>query len=72
MNDDASAKKEAVSIISEVLGNDTGVLFSLYFKKRHLEEILTTLAELLTDYMGEKKAKEISENIYKKYHQAYP
>lgn len=72
MNDEASAKKEAVAIISDVLGTDTGVLFSLYFKKRRLEDILATLAELLTDFMGETKAKEITEGLYKKYHQTYP
>lgn len=71
MNDEASARKEAAAIVSEMLGSETGQLFSLSIKKKKLEEILGSLADLLVEFMGEIKAKEITEHIYNKYHKTY-
>lgn len=60
-------RAEAVAVISEVLGKDTATLYSVYLEKKDVEEVLATLAELLTSYMGEKKAKEITAELYDRY-----
>ncbi len=67
MDNDIDVRQEAVTIISSVLGEKTASLYSKYYEDKSVKVILSSLDELLTEHMGQKKADEVTEAIYNKY-----
>lgn len=67
MDDQKEIRKEAARIISDALGNETGLLYDLYLKNKTIEEILIALEDLLNEYLGDKKTKEIIDELHHKY-----
>ncbi len=54
-----SIKNKAVSLINDYFGEDTAKMYADFYKTQEDSVVLTSLLQLLTEFMGETGAKEV-------------
>jgi hypothetical protein len=54
-----NVKQIAVSIVSQYMGTTTAIMYQEYYKDKDEKMVLSSIKELLNEYLGEKKSSEI-------------
>ncbi len=68
MSNTKELKKALVQLITSTMGNRTGQLFNQFYHETSRPQHLLSVAEnLLTDFLGSKKAKDELDPIYQKF-----
>ena len=60
-------KEEIISLYLRYFGSQTADNYSNFYADKDIKIVLTSATELITEYAGESKSKEILGDIYKRY-----
>ena len=64
MAEQLNLQSEAVNVVRSTFGNNTAALFAEYSLNKNTQEILLALENILKEHFGEKKAKEVTDDLY--------
>jgi hypothetical protein len=64
MAEQLNLQTEAVDVVRATFGNDTATLFAEYSLNKNAQDILSALEDILKEHLGEKKAKEVTDELY--------
>jgi hypothetical protein len=59
MQNEKRIQTKAIQLISDYFGTTTGQLYITFYEKQDEQTILTSLKELLTEYLGPQRTEEI-------------
>jgi hypothetical protein len=65
---DDKIKQEAVDILEANLGRETARLYQKYYEDKETPTVLASLSELLAEFLGTQKEKEIIGSMEERYH----